>query len=98
MSKTYLNGTPILSLGPGKDADGNPNDISGATDSKIYYKKPNGTEGEWAASVVDNRVEYQTVSGDLDQAGVYKLQSWVEIGAFQDRGDTVEFQVYDFFE
>lgn len=43
----------------------------------IKYKKPNGTEGQWTATVVDSKIEYNVAAGDLDQDGEWTV--WAHI-------------------
>jgi len=59
-------------------------DISGAAVRKIYYKKPNGTTGNWAAAQESSTsISYTTAAGNLDSAGTWTLQAYVEKGAWK---------------
>lgn len=54
-------------------------DISGASVRKISYRKPDGTTGQWtAAEESTTSISYTTTAiTDLDQAGIWSLQSYV---------------------
>ena len=56
-------------------------DISTSTIRRIRYKKPDGTVGEWNADLYDSQfIVYVTIDEhDLDQAGTWELQSYVEL-------------------
>ena len=60
-------------------------DLTDASALSIRYRKPDGTDGEWPATVYQKDGEFGirriTQTGDLDQAGVWELQ--VEITGFQ---------------
>ena len=74
-------------------------DITGATGTALKVKKPDGTEVSWTATIYDsNYLRYTTVSGDLDQVGVYYVQSYLTIGGWTGRGETAEFIIYDKYE
>jgi hypothetical protein len=66
-----------------KDQDDNIEDISLATTKDIYLKSPNGTlkqkTGAFTANGVDGRLQYTTISGDLDVAGDWWAQANVEL-------------------
>lgn len=48
--------------------------------SWIYYRKPSGTDGKWVGVVNGDYIEYTTVSGDIDEAGVWYLQAQFDYG------------------
>ena len=53
-------------------------DISDATLVKIIYEKPDGTTGEWVASVWNTLfAKYTTIAGDL-QVGITSIQVYLE--------------------
>ena len=71
-------------------------DTQTITAAKIFYKKPNGESGEWAANVGDGKIYYITQEGDLDVAGVYQLQPYIEINGGEEwkgRGSIVNLDV-----
>lgn len=74
-------------------------DISTATLVELHVKKPSGATEEWAAMVYnDHFVRHVVVAGELDEAGVYKVQPWIEMPALKDHAQTFEMKVYDEFE
>jgi len=81
---------------------GDSEDISAATDVKFLVKKPDGTETEWAATAHtedgDNGAYYiihTTESGDLDQAGTYRLQAYFTLGSWTGLGESFRWEIYD---
>ena len=56
-------------------------DVSGATTKNIRFEKPSGTKITQAASFTnigtDGKIEYTTVSGDLNEAGTWKIQAQI---------------------
>jgi|SRR5690606_16127946 len=76
--------------------------LNGLSSAVFAVRKPDGTEVEWSASVVgdedDGVLEYATVDGDLDQAGVYKLHAKANFAnGRQLIGDKATFEVYETF-
>jgi len=70
-------------------------DISTATVKRIDYIKPDETTGSWTPILSGtDYLEYSMVDGDLDQAGSYSLQVYIEIGDFKGLSDTTGFTVY----
>ena len=73
-------------------------DISSATTRKIVIKKPSGTKLTYTTTFVsdgtDGKMKYNAVSGDLDETGTYKLQSYVIIGDGTFYTDITSFKVY----
>lgn len=63
--------------------DGEVVDISTATGLTIIFKKPDGTLLSVTADLytdgTDGIMYYRAVDGDLDQAGIWKIQAFVEI-------------------
>jgi len=51
---------------------GDPLEITVAT---IHYRKPSGEKGQWEGTVKDDFIEYATIEGDIDEAGVWYLQA-----------------------
>ena len=56
-------------------------DLSGAT-LKIKYRKPDGSSGEWTATIGDstNIMKYETRESDLDVKGLWRIQAYAEFG------------------
>jgi hypothetical protein len=78
-------------------------DLTGVVSKSISVRKPDGSTVSWEASVVElngvlSGLRHVTVSGDLDQDGVYKLQAVVELSYWQGRGETTELKVWEVFE
>lgn len=73
--------------------------ITGASNTKMKVRKPNGDIAEWAASIsgTDSLI-YTVVSGDFDQEGIYLLQASLTINGWSGLGETAEFRVYDPYE
>lgn len=70
----------------------------GVTYTSIKVKKPDATEVEWLATVYNNSIiKYTIQSGDLDIAGQYNLQAYIESPSWSGRGDTVKFEVLEKF-
>ena len=84
-----------------KDADAVV-DISGtgatAANKRIIFKKPSGTTVDQAASFdsdgVDGKLYYTTVSGDLDEDGIWKIQAKVIITGQTFHSDIHTFKVH----
>lgn len=49
-------------------------DLTGATNAKIHYTKPDGVTGYWTATVNGNFIEYLVQNGNLDQVGYWLWQ------------------------
>lgn len=84
MSKIFKNqGFFILTLDTGID-------LTSATVTEIKYRKSNGERGEFTASVVDTtKLTYQFSNDDLDVAGLWQFQAYVEIGGLHAFGEIV---------
>lgn len=74
------------------DQDGAVVDLSSATTKSIVFAKPSGETVTQTASLVntgtDGKMEYVTVSGDIDEVGVWEVQGVVTIGAATWHTDT----------
>jgi hypothetical protein len=64
-------------------------DLSGATDPKILYTKPNGTEGYFTATVDGQDLTYTTSNTDIVTRGVWKFQAYCQIGGLNKFGKIV---------
>jgi hypothetical protein len=54
--------------------------LTGATVMRILYKKPDGTQGFWPVTLTSGtKLLYNVQDGDIDQAGTWQFQSYVEI-------------------
>lgn len=74
-------------------------DISSATLKNIIIKKPDDTILTNTASFftdgTDGIIYYTTVEDDLDQAGTYYVQSYIEMPTFEGYSTPTSFVVYD---
>lgn len=69
-------------------------DISAATVMKIKYKKPGGIQGFWTADKKDTtKIFYVCGPGDLDGAGTWKMQAYVESPGWKLHGKVDDFKV-----
>ena len=72
--------------------------LSGAEVVLIKYRKPDGSEGAFIASVMDETegvLTYDVQPGDLDQAGWWRFWAWVEFpGGKTAPGDPVKVFVH----
>ena len=70
-------------------------DLSGNSALKLKYKKPDGTTGEWTATVYSTySAQYGTTEAtDLDQAGSWKLQVYVEMVSWKGHSEEKTFEV-----
>lgn len=86
-------------------------DLSAATLVRLYIKKPvSGTEitiDDQLPNVdvivetphsADGYVYYISVTGDLDEEGDYRVQSYLEIASYKGKGGTDRFHIYDAYE
>ena len=72
-------------------------DINEINKAIVYYKKPDGTKGEWECNIDtdNNLVYYVTQDNDLNLKGIYKLQLYIELDKYKGRADKVELLVKD---
>lgn len=68
--------------------------LTAASNLKILYIKPDGTNGEWAATASGTKVEKNLSNTDIDQAGTWQLQSYIEISGEKGYGtiESIEFK------
>jgi len=75
------------------------NSLAGASVVRIYARKPSGTTLAWNGTVeLDRYITYVTQDGDLDEAGEWVMQPYVESGGWKGRGQAVSVPIYDDFE
>jgi hypothetical protein len=78
---------------------GQVSDISSATTKEMIFQRPDGTALTTSASFVtdgtDGKIYYKTVSGDLDQAGIWYVQSYIAMPDFTGDTSIVSFVVND---
>ena len=69
-------------------------DISSATVRKIKFRRPNRTFGVWDASEKSSTsIAYVTQDGDLNDAGIWILQAYVEKATWKLHGKEQGFGV-----
>ena len=61
--------------------------LNTATVKRIYYKKPGGSSGYWTATQNTSKLEYQTENGDIDEAGLWQFQSYIEVSGSKAWGE-----------
>lgn len=80
-----------------KDGD-DVQDISTATTKDIIFLKPDGTinteTGSFFTDGTDGYITYTAASGDLDVAGIWKIQAHVVMGGLNFKTDISPFRVY----
>lgn len=67
--------------------------LSAATLTEILYKKPDGAKGSWTATVNGTALEYNVQAGDLDQEGIWSLQSKIVIAGRTGLGKTTQLKI-----
>lgn len=74
--------------------------LTGALLLAIKVRKPSGSEVTWVGSLSGTKeIVYTTVSGDLDEPGVYDLQAYVQLATgLTSPGATVTLKVYPRFK
>jgi len=71
-------------------------DISGASTTDLYVKKPDGTEDIWTGIIYEsNYIRYVIVADDLNEAGTYYIQPYLVMSGWSGYGKTVSFKVYN---
>ena len=69
-------------------------DISEATVMKIKYKKTSGKRDTWIAERKDaTKIFYVTGPGDLDNAGIWDMQAYVEAPGWKLHGKVDKFHI-----
>jgi len=89
-NKTYVgNVGTVIDIDMGQD-------ISGATTTDLYVKKPDGTEATWSGEIYgSNYIRYVIEEDDLNEAGRYYVQPYLVISDWSGYGKTVDFKVYE---
>jgi len=84
---TYVGDTPLIKYDCGETIT----DLS--TTPKLYYKKPGGATGEWVATLTTQYAQWQTVAGDIDEAGIWEIQPHLTDGTYTYNGTVQELNV-----
>mgnify|MGYP006081573935 CR=1 FL=1 len=73
-------------------------DLSFASELTIIFRKPNGSILSVTADLYtdgsDGIITYTSVDGDIDQSGIYKIQSYVAIGSSSYSSSIGSFKVH----
>jgi hypothetical protein len=88
--ETFVNDTIRLTLDTGVD-------ISSYASYQVRYRKPDLTYGCWDASAhptLDEHIYYDTLSGDLDTAGVWHVQAILRAVGVKRTGVWATFDVH----
>jgi len=74
-------------------------DISTATSLKLFVMKPGDLVAEeWNGGLYQaHYIRYVITAGDLDRAGEYRVQAWIQLPTGEWRGDVDKFTVCDVF-
>lgn len=71
-------------------------DLNAAIKKEIWYKKPEGENGKWDATVVGNHLQFKVLPSMNDQVGTWEVMIYLE---FSDddiyKGKIVKIKVYD---
>ena len=82
--------------------NGNTKDISYATTKELIFQKPSGTivtkNATFFTDGTDGIIYYNTVSGDLDEEGIWHLQARVAAINDDKKSDVAHFRVRDNLE
>lgn len=74
-------------------------DVSSASTKQILLYKPDGTvltkSASFFTSGVDGIIKYDTVSGDLDIAGFWRIEAYVILGSSEYYSEIERFRVYN---
>ena len=72
-------------------------DVSAATTKNIIFEKPSGIlvtqTASFTNSGTDGKIEYTTISGDLNEAGTWKIQAQIETGSGSWKSNISAFEV-----
>jgi hypothetical protein len=84
---TYVGDTPLIKY------DCKETVTALSTMPKLNYRKPDGTTGSWVATLSTQYAQYQTVSGDIDVAGIWYVQPELSDGTKKFYGERRTFIV-----
>ena len=76
-------------------------DLTGVTTAEFNIRRPDKSELTKTCTVestTEGIIYYDTIAGDFNMGGNYKIQAYIVIGANQHRSRTVEFKVYNYFD
>ena len=72
--------------------------LTGATTTQLKVKKPSGATATWTATISGTNLNYTTVANDLNEAGRYFLQAFVQTGGQTLYGETAEIDIYGAYQ
>lgn len=70
-------------------ADTKYSDLASASVKRILYTKPNGEKDYWDADVSGTKLIYNVSNGDIDMEGVWKFQTYIEVGGLKGFGNII---------
>lgn len=95
MTKVYKNDVGIaLSVATGVT-------LTGATTTQLKVKKPSGATAVWPAAIDGinpQQLNYTTTTGDLNEAGRYFIQAFIQTGGQTLFGETAEIDIYGAYQ
>lgn len=71
-------------------------DLSAAANTRIYYQRPDDSDGYWDAEISGENLVYTLQSEDIDQIGIWRLQAYAELNG-PVRGATVKLKALALF-
>lgn len=84
-AQVHLNDIGTVFEATFQDQDGSVLDISGATTKQLIFVAPDGTKdtqsGSFTNTGADGKLQYTTVSGDIDQVGTWKWQGYIVLSS-----------------
>lgn len=69
--------------------------LGGSTLTKILYRSPNGTKGEWVATVNGTQLYYDVPADINNIAGLWWFESYAEISGSKYIGDLAQLNIID---
>lgn len=67
--------------------------LASASSPRIYYTKPDGTDGYWSGSISGTAIQKTLDNDDLDQPGIWAFQAYCTIGGLAAWGEIVKERV-----
>jgi hypothetical protein len=87
--------SPSVSASPSTSAS--PSEAASAL--QIKFKKPDGTQGSWDAEIYNTTyLQYTLKDNDIDQAGTWEFQAYVDSDSWTGLGESVSVEFYDKFD
>lgn len=69
-------------------------DLTSATVHTLRYQKPNGEKGDWPGTIAGESLTFTTTAtSDLDVAGEWLIQAYLEIGTWKGHSEMSKFTV-----